>query len=233
MNCPECQQKTCYLCKQAYEPEKVHDKRKCLDSTQLLNEAIDGQIVFHKCPQCDCQLEKDGGCSMMECTVCNYKWCWICGFRTAHWFHTVQMGEGAVLCQFLNGITFGFEARLHWSLRLLLTLLVVPIMPVVLYFIFGAFSIGVLYGFEDDTEPTWLCLLHRPLRMKACWARALMFILLLPIRVTIFVLITVAIYAVYTVPLALSIVPYYLLLLFLMFRVPYRWCMKSKRGKLK
>lgn len=63
--CPDCGQKTCYLCKQQYEPEKLHDNKKCLDSTNMLNEAIDGGIIFHKCPQCHCQLEKNGGCSMM------------------------------------------------------------------------------------------------------------------------------------------------------------------------
>lgn len=33
LSCPECKSFTCYLCKQEYEPERLHDKRKCLDST--------------------------------------------------------------------------------------------------------------------------------------------------------------------------------------------------------
>lgn len=143
------------------------------------------------------------------------------------------MGEAAFLCQFVNGITFGFEARIHWSLRLILTLIVVPTMPVVLYLIFAIFSVGFLYGADDGPEPTYLCLLCRPLRVRARWAQVLMFLLLLPIRITLFLLVAAVIFAVYTIPLALSIVPYYLLLVFLIFRIPYRWCVKSKRGKLK
>ena len=54
LTCSLCNQKTCYLCKQEYIPEKVHDSKKCMDQNRLVEQAIDGQIVYHKCPQCDC-----------------------------------------------------------------------------------------------------------------------------------------------------------------------------------
>ena len=39
----------------------------------------EGMNNVHRCPKCGSVFEKIDGCSEMDCTVCNYKWCWVCG----------------------------------------------------------------------------------------------------------------------------------------------------------
>ena len=44
------------------------------------------------CPKCRTPTERDGGCMHMECTRCNFQWCWLCQCQwtrdcmASHWF---------------------------------------------------------------------------------------------------------------------------------------------------
>mmetsp|Transcript_12733 Transcript_12733/g.21467 ORF Transcript_12733/g.21467 Transcript_12733/m.21467 type:complete len:222 (+) Transcript_12733:613-1278(+) len=42
--------------------------------------AGNSNLKVHICPRCSASFEKDGGCPHMYCSVCQYEWCWICGF---------------------------------------------------------------------------------------------------------------------------------------------------------
>ena len=44
---------------------------------------------------------------MMTCEICNYVWCWICGYEETAWFHRIT-GQ-ASLCQNFNYGVFGFD----------------------------------------------------------------------------------------------------------------------------
>ena len=37
----------------------------------------------------------------MQCTVCDFHFCWVCGLRLDHWFHRIQVGDVAT-CGFVN-----------------------------------------------------------------------------------------------------------------------------------
>ena len=37
--------------------------------------------IMGKCPRCRAPFEKDGGCPIMSCTICQYTYCWVCGMK--------------------------------------------------------------------------------------------------------------------------------------------------------
>ena len=36
------------------------------------------KVMTKPCPKCRIPTERDGGCMHMECTRCNFQWCWLC-----------------------------------------------------------------------------------------------------------------------------------------------------------
>ena len=82
----------------------------------------------------------------MHCMVCSYSWCWTCGFKDDHWFHSVLFGGGA-LCELFNGFAFGFEFEVHWTIRFVLTILLICTAPAL--FILGAFVAYFGYLLEE------------------------------------------------------------------------------------
>ena len=50
------------------------------------------KVMTKPCPKCRSPTERDGGCMHMECTRCNFDWCWICQSKwtrecmASHWF---------------------------------------------------------------------------------------------------------------------------------------------------
>lgn len=68
----------------------------------------------------------------MYCSICNYNWCWTCGFAVDHWFHNSIFFFQGFFCRLHNLHFFGFEDQkwCHWSIRWSLSLLMVPTAPV-------------------------------------------------------------------------------------------------------
>ena len=101
-------------------------------------------VDVHKCPNCGCQVEKDGGCPEMNCGVCHYSWCWTCGLKSDSTFHHFIIP----CCVFINAFVFGFEMdiRIHWFFRLILCLILLPILIIIGYLAVIVYSfIGPLY----------------------------------------------------------------------------------------
>ena len=132
--CAFCKMKTCAKCRMP-----AHGKVSCEKNPELqLEKWATGQVKIHQCPKCGTRIEKDGGCPHMYCTVCSHNWCWTCGFPEKHFFHSVMFG--GFLCGALNAFSFGFEVKIHWTLRLIITILAITFAPVI-------FLIGSLIAF--------------------------------------------------------------------------------------
>ena len=60
-----------------------------LDASSLM--AI--KLLTKPCPQCKAPTERDGGCMHMECSRCEFQWCWLCQTKwtrecmASHWFN--------------------------------------------------------------------------------------------------------------------------------------------------
>ena len=95
-----------------------------------------------QCPQCNCRIEKNGGCPHMDCANCNYSWCWICGTEYnatgfKQWPHYLNIPftgnpKQGLLCNMTNNVTFGFEGKIkfHWIIRLVFTIVIICLTPV-------------------------------------------------------------------------------------------------------
>ena len=55
------------------------------------------KVMSKPCPKCRSPTERDGGCMHMECTRCNFQWCWICQSKwtrdcmASHWFTWINI----------------------------------------------------------------------------------------------------------------------------------------------
>ena len=111
IKCAQCQYVFCKLCLQGFHlgdceaiaqttlptstlnlrPEMITQARwheQKLDSSSLLTI----KVLTKPCPKCRTPTERDGGCMHMECTRCQFQWCWICQTNwtrdcmASHWF---------------------------------------------------------------------------------------------------------------------------------------------------
>ena len=165
---------------------------------------------------------------MMWCAMCDYRWCWVCGFQEDSCFHQFQFG-GALICQFLNAITFGFSeedhgCKMHWTIRYFLTLLWIATAPATFfigltitgwYFIFGCDDSNNCY--RRFVKDTWkhLCIFGLPIIIV--WSLFL-FVIAFPLAAII---------------VALGIVPFYVAVVIVFFRIVFLWCLCSKKGMMK
>ena len=145
--------------------------------------------------------------------------------------HFLQGGDSAALCLFLNSITFGFEVKIHWTLRILISVLVIPTMPLILYVFFSCLMIAIIYGLDNIMDPKYACLACCDRPQNKC-LYYLFNLVLLPFRITVFLTIVAVIFSLFTIPTILLAPIYYLLLLLVLFRILCRWicCCGSKRG---
>lgn len=83
------------MCK---EPE--HRMKTCEDNYQRkYGSWVDkSSVIYHKCPQCNVQIEKDGGCPLMDCQMCKFQFCWVCRFSVDSYFHYFL----SLYCQLFN-----------------------------------------------------------------------------------------------------------------------------------
>ena len=83
----------------------------------------------------------------MECSLCEYKWCWTCGLPLDHVFHKLVIGS--VLCDYVNTFCFGFEQKFnfHILLKILITFLLICLLPLILEFITVFLMCHVIYRY--------------------------------------------------------------------------------------
>jgi len=133
---------------------------------------------------------------------------------------------------------FGFEIKNHWIIRFIASIIVVPLSPILLYIASSVYFTLYLYGFDNPREQDYEEKPRYQLRRDILCigygsdgpllTQIILFIILAPIRVAIALICFVVISAVLFIPLALVIVPYYLLLIFLVCNMMWRFCLKSK-----
>lgn len=80
ITCSHCQTSFCFHCGESWhDPIKcyllIQWKKKLTDDNQNL---IWLKINTKKCPKCQIDIEKNGGCDHMTCRNCSHEFCWIC-----------------------------------------------------------------------------------------------------------------------------------------------------------
>ena len=216
VNCPMCKKATCAGCNLGYHGAGSCEKHR---KKQFQNWTSDFKIHF--CPKCGTQIEKNGGCPHMYCSICNHSWCWTCGFGDRHCFHTILFG--GVVCALINEINFAIPCKLHWTIRLVLGIIGFALAPAICL-------IGLLVGYfiwafgEEICRGRFLCF-RRPSRAnpgRCCWTLAMTFIaiLLYPLAVA-----GACIVVAVCTPLG------YLCLLIVSLHMMFRWFYQSKEVK--
>ena len=96
----------------------------------------------------------------MSCGVCGYSWCWTCGFASYNWFHAIQFKEG-IFCDLINTFSygFGFKIHIHWTIRLLATLIGLALMPAI--FFIGCVVAYFVWTAEEFAYTGCFCGYHR------------------------------------------------------------------------
>lgn len=160
----------------------------------------------------------------MSCVVCRHSWCWTCGFGENHWFHKVLFGGG--LCHALNIINFQLGARLHWTLKALLTLLAVclaPLLTFVLLLVLLASEISEKVRYDSR-----LCCLVKPRQSSSAFYRCL-YAPVACILVVFLALLGVLAAALFV---CVFLVPGYIALAIVLGNMLLRQCCKSKHGEM-
>lgn len=166
---------------------------------------------------------------MMSCSLCYYKWCWICGFPEESLFHKLQFGGN--LCQLFNSAA-GFEAKLHWIPRTILAVLGFSLLPIILFIIFFIASFYELY-IDHNIDPGHKMLCFKHIKLPDTLGRKIAYLIVLTTaRVLIFILVITGILVIDTIILILITIPYYLLVTFLSLNLLYRFCLMRKRHDL-
>jgi hypothetical protein len=93
--CLTCRKTSCKICGALAfinhkDPHICDEMEDALDA-MYKNAKGGGQVG--RCPRCRAVFEKDGGCPVMTCTVCQYTYCWVCGMQSEHWLHVAMGGE--------------------------------------------------------------------------------------------------------------------------------------------
>lgn len=201
--CPGCHQPVCYSCQTPW-----HQGKSC---SQAQREAYKGwafNIGAHSCPNCKVPVEKNMGCNHMNCSQCQYSWCWVCGHAIGHWTHNLA-AISPFSCK-LAPNSFG-----EWILFTLGFIVGFAIIPLLIFF-------GIIFG--ATVQIVKLCCgnclsFRRARRQGACCL--ICYLALVPI----FFLLVLAIGApIGAIALGVFIVPAYLFHLYYFIRTIYWWC---------
>lgn len=65
--CNQCQTAFCYLCTEAWH------EGLCTEDSNF------NKKYLKRCPQCSVVIEKNYGCPELSCTICGFRFCWLCG----------------------------------------------------------------------------------------------------------------------------------------------------------
>lgn len=203
--CSECKQKTCKKCKQEF-----HGNKNCEDADAKRYENWVGGLIIHKCPNCGCQVEKNEGCPMMDCAICDYAWCWSCGMNTKNRLHDVF----GIYCQLYNNIAIE-----KWSPFKKGTLIVLLVTFFPILYLISCLS----GGFYLVSECCCGCFTHHCLTSKRC-----VNILIMTPSFIFYALFSII---VGLVTFSLTVIPMALILVLFLFKITFRWCFSSRKVK--
>ena len=80
VTCPKCSVTFCTRCYASHAESSCRSMYDEVSSNLWLKENT------KECPSCKAKIVKNGGCSHMKCSQCNYEFCWICLNRyTGHY----------------------------------------------------------------------------------------------------------------------------------------------------
>lgn len=159
VKCKKCKKSSCSLCKLP-----SHGKVTCSQNPENKLNKWAGNVKVHSCPKCNTKIEKDGGCPEMYCPICNFNWCWTCGFSRQHAFHQSIFFFYGFFCQIMNYFSFGFinQKKCHWTCRYLITLLMIPTAPVWVMLIAVVVFFYITILDEYSTMPLLLICIPEP-----------------------------------------------------------------------
>jgi hypothetical protein len=109
-----------------------HPFRSCASAQNSWNSKYIGKYNLKKCPNCNVQIEKDGGCSHMTCTICSHQFCWHC---KAEWRAHNKLWNDKIC-----GVVQFFDRGPYCRLMIYPTAVVVP--PVAL--VVGSVAVGLV-----------------------------------------------------------------------------------------
>jgi len=99
LECEECQNEMCKLCKQSYHGER----EKCSKVNDLTLWARgSSRHRIRNCPNCKVLIEKELGCPHMICNSCGHEFCWICSLKFESLTHLLS----TPFCVFMNLIVY-------------------------------------------------------------------------------------------------------------------------------
>jgi hypothetical protein len=90
--------------------------------------------MIGKCPRCRSPFEKNGGCPLMTCTVCQLSYCWVCGLEDGLCHN---LFGGPIMCSF-----FTILQTLNCFLSFILQILLFIFLPVLVLIAAGS---GAVY----------------------------------------------------------------------------------------
>lgn len=135
--CDVCKSSVCAKCKQL-----AHEGESCPKPIEFQWDLIGNQQggTASRCPECKSPFEKLDGCMHMECPMCKYQWCWMCGLPVDSFYHTGQ--GGGMICEIIGQSSF-VSTRTGCE-RFLILILLFIMWPVLFFFlILQASAMGV------------------------------------------------------------------------------------------
>ena len=153
--CPKCTRIYCAKCMNI-----AHGDIAC--SKVSLDNWIDGGMNnVHRCPKCASIFEKMSGCSEMECSVCHYKWCWVCGLKYESGWHILMLFP----CQLINMTVL--NESLNKCCRFFMIILYLLVIPTVFLIFFPIMIILMICweAYENNRHKsnclgTTLCMMY-------------------------------------------------------------------------
>ena len=199
-----------------------------------LDNWIDGGMNnVHRCPKCASIFEKMSGCSEMECSVCHYKWCWVCGLKYESGWHILMLFP----CQLINMTVL--NESLNKCCRFFMIILYLLVIPTVFLIFFPIMIILMICweAYENNRHKsnclgTTLCMMYcnKSHRLKEKVYIYIIKVIFISIPRWILVIIVCLVAAFLT--LIIFIIPMYIFSFVSLCRMAYWWT-KNKRIKAK
>ena len=204
MKCTKCERDFCSKCKTPW-----HVGKTCAQAQKELYKDWVYKFGAHQCPKCKTPIEKNAGCPNMNCTQCQYTWCWVCGRSNTHWTHSLQSMN-------LFGCKVAPSSVTGWVKFILTFILGLIFMPL---YILIAFSALAVIGTTKCLRP-WK---RSNRRISQTCRRRISWIPFVFIWILLFLIVWAACLALGAVFTGIFIVPIYLVHIYQFLRTAYWW----------